>query len=201
VSTSLALQLLQTAQLYNLSGAGVVMARVRLSASGIKFAASTADGVLYVADVSSTDQTLSNVQRVQVGNLANLQEALFDPNEQDVYTADQDNGGIYGYALTSSGPPTALAGSPFSTGSLPRGPTGMAFNSTGDHLYVVMGRNRWFSRIPATAMGNCRPLGIRWRRAGCWLIELCECQRIETWRGELRNETRLRSFAQKARSR
>jgi len=34
---------------------------------------------------------------------------------------------------------TPLQGSPFSTGNLPGGPSGMAFNSTGNRLYVVMG--------------------------------------------------------------
>lgn len=97
--------------------------------SSEKFAASTADGVLYVADVRATDGTPSNVQTIQVGDSLKLQEVVFDPSGQVAYTADQDAGGIYGYALTSGGPPAPLAGSPFSTGSLPGGPTGMAFIS------------------------------------------------------------------------
>jgi DNA-binding beta-propeller fold protein YncE len=94
--------------------------------------------VLYVADVSAADQTLSNIRQVQVANLANLEEVIVDPSGANVYTADQDNGGIFGFSIASS-TVTPLPGSPFSTGTLPGGPTGLAINSAGDRMYVVMG--------------------------------------------------------------
>jgi len=132
------LQLVQTAKFVAPGGQAVALVRVRLSAAGRKFAATTLDGLLFLADVSVVDQTLSNIQGIRVANLANLEEVVFDPSGQNVYTADQDNGGIYGFSL-NGGNVTALRGSPFSTGALPGGPTGMAFNSAGDRLYVVMG--------------------------------------------------------------
>jgi DNA-binding beta-propeller fold protein YncE len=109
-----------------------------LSPTGSKFAATTLDGVLYVADVSAADQTLSNIKQVQVAGLANLEEVIFDPSGANVYTADLDNGGIFGFSI-SAGTVTPLPNSPFSTGTLPGGPSGLAINSAGDRMYVVMG--------------------------------------------------------------
>ncbi len=139
VSNTNTLQLVQTATLAAppaFPSAPVV--RLRLSPSGGKFAATTLDGWLFMADVSAPDGTLSGFTETMVATNANLEEVVFDPNGQNVYTADQDNGGIYGFSLKGSSV-TPLAGSPFSTGTLPGGPTGMAFNSAGDRLYVVMG--------------------------------------------------------------
>ncbi len=112
--------------------------RVTLSANGSKFATTTADGRLFVGDVSAMNGTLSGFAEVHTAANANLEEVVFDPSGQNVYTADQDNGGIYAFALNAGGV-TPVQGSPFSTGTLPGGPSGMAFNSAGDRLYVVMG--------------------------------------------------------------
>jgi DNA-binding beta-propeller fold protein YncE len=112
--------------------------RVKLSRSGKKFATTTFDGKLFVGDVSAMDGTLSGITEIHVAPLANLEEVVFDPAEKNVYTADQDNGGIFGFSIAGA-TVTPLSGSPFSTGTLPGGPTGMAFNSAGDRLYVVMG--------------------------------------------------------------
>jgi len=120
------------------SGFSPAIVRIRLSPSGSKFAATTLDGTLYVADVSGTDQTLSNIQQIQAANLANLEEVIFDPSGRYIYTGDQDNGGIYGFSIVS-GNLTPLPNSPFSTGTLPGGPSGMAINSAGDRVYVVLG--------------------------------------------------------------
>jgi DNA-binding beta-propeller fold protein YncE len=129
-------QLLQTAKLFgNPGGPGVAIVRVRLNPSGSKFAATTLDGVLYVADVNATDHSLSNIQQIQVANNANLEEVIFDPTGENLYTADQDNGGIYGFALAGESV-TSLPGSPFPT---PVFPTGMTTDSAGTHLYVVIG--------------------------------------------------------------
>jgi DNA-binding beta-propeller fold protein YncE len=160
VSDSGALQLVQTARLFaSPGGDGVAIVRVRLSPTGDKFAATTLDGVLYVADVSATDQTLSNTQQIQVANLANLQEVIFDPAEKNIYTADQDNGGIYGFSI-AGGAIKPLPNSPFSTGTLPGGPTGMASNSAGDRLYVVMGaQSAIFTYTRDTSTGQILPAG------------------------------------------
>jgi len=139
VSDAGALQLVQTAKFFaNPGSPGVAIVRIRLSPTGNKFAATTLDGVLYVADVNAADQTLSNIRQVQVANLANLEEVIFDPSGVNVYTADQDNGGIFGFSITN-GTVKPLPGSPFSTGTLPGGPTGLAINSAGDRMYVVIG--------------------------------------------------------------
>jgi DNA-binding beta-propeller fold protein YncE len=132
------LQPVQTAQLPVAAGEfPATVVRVTLSASGRKFAATTPDGRLFVGNVSPMDGTLSGFTETNLGANANLEEVVFDPSAQNVYTADQDNGGIFGYAVSAGGV-TALPGSPFSTGTLPGGPTGMAFNSAGDRLYAVM---------------------------------------------------------------
>src|SRR2546422_5228360 len=132
------LQPLQTAQLPVAAGEFAPdIVRVTLSASGRKFAATTPDGRLFVGNVSPMDGTLSGFTETQLGTNANLEEVVFDPTAQDVYTADQDNGGIFGFTLSTGGG-APLPGSPFSTGTLPGGPTGMAFNSAGDRLYAVM---------------------------------------------------------------
>jgi DNA-binding beta-propeller fold protein YncE len=98
------------------------------------------------------DGTLSGFTETQLGTTANLEEVVFDPSAQNVYTADQDNGGIFGFAL--SGSVTALPGSPFSTGTLPGGPTGMAFNSAGDRLYAVMQGQAVFTYSRNTSSGQ-----------------------------------------------
>jgi len=115
------------------SSSGLV--RIRLSDLGSKLAASTFDGRLYVADVSSTDGNLSNVREIEVAGGANLEEVALDANGQTVYTADQDNGGIFGYSL-SGATATPLPGSPYPTSV---GVTGMALNGAGDRLYAVNG--------------------------------------------------------------
>jgi len=139
VSSAGALQLVQTAKFpFSPSGFSPAIARIRLSPSGSKFAATTLDGVLFVADVSAADQTLSNILQIQVANLANLEEVIFDPGGEYIYTGDQDHGGIYGFSIVG-GNIAALPNSPFSTGTLPGGPSGLAINSAGDRLYVVMG--------------------------------------------------------------
>jgi 6-phosphogluconolactonase len=133
------LQPVQTALLPVAAGEfAPAVVRVTLSASGRKFAATTPDGRLFVGNVSPMDGTLSGFTERQLGATANLEEVVFDPGTQNVYTADQDNGRIFGFSLSTAGSVTPLPGSPFSTGTLPGGPTGMAFNSAGDRLYAVM---------------------------------------------------------------
>src|SRR3989442_4423085 len=132
------LQRLRTAQLPVAAGEfAPTIVRVTLSASGKKFAATTPDGRLFVGSVSPMDGTLSGFTETNLGANANLEEVVFDPSTQNVYTADQDNGGIFGFTVSAGGV-APLPGSPFSTGALPGGPTGMAFNSAGDRLYAVM---------------------------------------------------------------
>jgi DNA-binding beta-propeller fold protein YncE len=127
--------------------------RVTLSASGRKFAATTPDGRLFVGNVSPMDGTLSGFTETNLGANANLEEVVFDPSAQNVYTADQDNGGIFGFTLSAGGV-TPLPGSPFSTGTLPGGPTGMAFNSAGDRLYAVMQGQAVFTFSRNTSSGQ-----------------------------------------------
>jgi DNA-binding beta-propeller fold protein YncE len=161
VSDAGVLQLLQTAKLLVPPGGfSPAVVRVRLSPSGNKFAATTLDGELYVADVSAADQTLSNIQQIQVASLANLEEVVFDPSGKQIYTADQDNGGIFGFALASNGTLSPLPGSPFSTGTLPGGPTGLAINSAGNRMYVVMGaQSAVFTYSRNTNTGQLTPTG------------------------------------------
>src|SRR5258708_2836715 len=133
------LQPLQTAQLPVATGEfAPTVVRVTLSASGRKFAATTPDGRLFVGNVSPMDGTLSGFTETHLGTNANLEEVVFDPSAQDVYTADQDNGGIFGFALSTGGGVAPLPGSPFSSGTLPGGSSGMVFNSAGNRLYAVM---------------------------------------------------------------
>jgi len=149
------LQPLQTAQLPVAAGEFAPdVARVTLSASGRKFAATTPDGRLFVGNVSPMDGNLSGFTETQLGTNANLEEVVFDPSAQDVYAADQDNGGIFGFALSAGGSVTPLPGSPFSTGTLPGGPTGMAFNSAGDRLYAVMQGQAVFTFSRNTSSGQ-----------------------------------------------
>src|SRR5262249_41145486 len=100
------------------------LVRIRLSDLGNRLAASTFDGRLYVADVNAANGDLLNVREIDVARGANLEEVVLDTNGQTVYTADQDNGGIFGYSL-SGVTPTPLPGSPYATSA---GPTGMALN-------------------------------------------------------------------------
>jgi 6-phosphogluconolactonase len=149
------LQAVQTAQLPVAAGEfAPAIVRVTLSASGRKFAATTPDGRLYVGNVSPMDGTLSGFTETNLGMNANLEEVVFDPSAQNVYTADQDNGGIFGFTLSTGGGVTPLAGSPFSTGTLPGGPTGMAFNSAGDRLYAVMQGQAVFTFTRNTSSGQ-----------------------------------------------
>jgi DNA-binding beta-propeller fold protein YncE len=148
------LQPVQTAQLPVAAGEfAPSIVRVTLSASGRKFAATTPDGRLFVGNVSPMDGTLSGFTETNLGANSNLEEVVFDPSAQNVYTADQDNGGIFGFTLNTGGV-TALPGSPFSTGTLPGGPTGMAFNSAGDRLYAVMIAQEVFTFTRNTSSGQ-----------------------------------------------
>ena len=128
--------------------------RVSLSASVRKFAATTPDGRLFVGNISPMDGTLSGFTETPLGTNANLEEVVFDPTAQDVYTADQDNGGIFGFTLSTGGGVTPLPGSPFSTGTLPGAPTGMVFNSAGDRLYAVMQGQAVFTYSRNTSSGQ-----------------------------------------------
>ncbi len=154
------LQPVQTALLPVAAGEfAPTVVRVTLSASGRKFAATTPDGRLFVGNVSPMDGTLSGFTETNLGANANLEEVVFDPTAQNVYTADQDNGGIFGFTLSTGGV-TPLPGSPFSSGTLPGGPTGMAFNSAGDRLYVVIGaQSAIFTYSRNTSSGQILPTG------------------------------------------
>jgi DNA-binding beta-propeller fold protein YncE len=160
VSDDTSLQLLETAILPLAAGqlSGSVV-RIRLAAAGNKLAATTLDGWLYVGNVSAVDGTLSGITETQVAQGANLEEVSFDPAGQNVYTGDQDNGGIYGFSVTG-GKLTPLPGSPFSTGTLPGGPTGLAINSAGDRMYIVMGaQSAIFTYARNTNTGEILPTG------------------------------------------
>lgn len=154
------LQSMQTAHLPIAAGEFTpAIVRVALSPSGNKFAATTFDGRLFVASVSTMDGSLSGFTETKLATNANLEEVVFDPSGQNVYTADQDSGGIFGFAV-SGGSVTAVQGSPFSTGPLPGGPTGMAFNSAGDRLYVVIGaQSAVLTYSRDTASGKLTPTG------------------------------------------
>ena len=137
---SASLQLMQTAALPVAAGEFLAApVRVALSPAGNKFAATTPDGRLFVGNVSAMNGMLSGLTETQVAANANLEEVVFDPSGQNVYTGDQDNGGIFAFTVNAGSVATPIAGSPFPTVALPGGPTGMAFNSAGDHLYVVIG--------------------------------------------------------------
>jgi DNA-binding beta-propeller fold protein YncE len=160
VSNDTSLQLLETAILPLAAGqlSGSVV-RIRLAAAGNKLAATTLDGWLYVGNVSAVDGTLSGITETQVAQGANLEEVSFDPAGQNVYTGDQDNGGIYGFSVTG-GKLTPLPGSPFSTGTLPGGPTGLAINSAGDRMYIVRGaQSAIFTYARNTNTGEILPTG------------------------------------------
>jgi 6-phosphogluconolactonase (cycloisomerase 2 family) len=134
VAQDLSLQLIENLTLPIAAGqlgGGVV--RIRLSAAGNKIAASTLDGWLYVGDVNGTDGMVSGITETQVHANANLEDVVLDPNGQNVYTADQDNGGIYEFS-TAGGNLTPLANSPIAT--LP-GVTGLETDSGGAHLYAA----------------------------------------------------------------
>lgn len=134
VAPDLSLQLIENLTLPLAAGqlgGGVV--RIRLNTAGNRIAASTLDGWLYVGDVNATDGTISGITENLVHANANLEEVVLDPAGQNVYTADQDNGGIYEFS-TTGGNLTALAGSPIAT--LP-GVTGLETDSNGAHLYAA----------------------------------------------------------------
>src|SRR5260370_14855036 len=109
------LQPVQTALLPVAAEFAPTIVRVTLSASGRKFAATTPDERLFVGNVSPMDGTLSGFTETNLGANANLEEVVFDPTAQNVYTADQDNGEIFGFTLSTAGAVTALPGAPFST--------------------------------------------------------------------------------------
>jgi 6-phosphogluconolactonase len=161
VSSNASLQLLQTANLPLAPGQlGGNAVRIRLSAAGNKLAATTLDGWLYVGNVDPVNGTLSGITETLVAQGANLEEVTLDQAGKNVYAADQDNGGIFGFALASNGTPTPLPGSPFSTGALPGGPTGMVTNSAGDRFYVVMGaQSAVFTYSRNTSTGQISPTG------------------------------------------
>jgi DNA-binding beta-propeller fold protein YncE len=131
-----ALNLLQTVVLPQQPGDfGSGLVRIRLSDQGNKLAASTSDGRVYVADVSLKDGNLAKVQEIAVASGANLEDVELDASGQTVYTADQDNGGIFGYSL-SGAVASPLPGSPYPTSV---GVTGMVLSGAGDRLYAVNG--------------------------------------------------------------
>ena len=133
VAPDLSLQLIQDAPLPLAPGQlGGNAVRIRLNAAGNKIAATTLDGWVYVGDVNGTDGTVSGITEAQAAPNANLQEVVLDPTGQNVYTDDQDNGGIYEFS-TAGGALTALPGSPVAT---PLGSMGMETDSTGTRLYL-----------------------------------------------------------------
>ena len=111
------------------------LVRVRLSSAKNKIAATTFDGRMFVADVNSANGMIANAIEIHVAAVANLQEVIFDPSGQNLYALDQDNHALYEFSL-SGGMAQPLAGSPL---AIPLGPSGMAVNSAGDRVYVVIG--------------------------------------------------------------
>jgi DNA-binding beta-propeller fold protein YncE len=133
VAPDLSLQLIQDVPLPLAPGQlGGNAVRIRLNAAGNKIAATTLDGWVYAGDVNGTDGTVSGITEAQAAPNANLQEVVLDPTGQNVYTDDQDNGGIYEFS-TAGGALTALPGSPVAT---PLGSMGMETDSTGTRLYL-----------------------------------------------------------------
>ena len=133
VAPDLSLQLIQDVPLPLAPGQlGGNAVRIRLNAAGNKIAATTLDGWVYAGDVNGMDGTVSGITEAQAAPNANLQEVVLDPAGQNVYTADQDNSGIYEFS-TAGGTLTALSGSPIPT---PLGPMGMETDSSGRHLYL-----------------------------------------------------------------
>jgi DNA-binding beta-propeller fold protein YncE len=136
VSSATSLQLAQTAQMPVAPGEfSPSLVRVRLSAAENKIAASTPDGRIFVADLNGSTHLIANATEIHVAANANLEEIGFDPNGQSLYALDQDNGGIYEFSL-AGGTPQPLTGSPLPT---PPGISGMAVNSAGNRVYVVVG--------------------------------------------------------------
>jgi 6-phosphogluconolactonase (cycloisomerase 2 family) len=66
---------------------------------------------------------------------ANFEEVIFDPSGQNLYAADLANGLIYGFSIDSNGKAVALAGSPYQASP---SPSGLAINSRGTQVYVVL---------------------------------------------------------------
>ena len=65
---------------------------------------------------------------------AGIVQVATDPSEQFLYVLDQSSG-VYAYAINrNTGTLTAVAGSPFAS---PFGPTSLAFDAWGTHLYVA----------------------------------------------------------------
>ncbi len=151
------LQLRQTLQLPLAAGeltAPVV--RIRLSPSGDKLAATTAAGQLYISTVNSTDRTLSGTQETRVPSNANLEEVIFDPSGQDVYTADLDNGLIYGFSVAAQGNAVSLPGSPYSASP---SPSGLAVNSQGTRVYAVLSATSEVVTFSRSTTGQLSPTG------------------------------------------
>jgi 6-phosphogluconolactonase (cycloisomerase 2 family) len=112
--------------------------RLRLSPAGDKLAATTGIGQRYVSQVNATDGKLSATKETIVSDGANLEEVIFDPSGRNIYTADQDNGGLFEFAVGADGSTTPLPGSALPTRMLL---TGMAISSAGDRLYAVTAIN------------------------------------------------------------
>lgn len=132
-------QPVQTLQLQLAPGQIIApVVRLRFNPSGDRLAATTGMGQLYVSQVGAVDGTLSGTQETIVADGANLQEVIFDPSGRNIYTGDQDNGGLYEFAVASDGSTTPLTGSPLQTMPLL---TGMVTNSAGDRLYALNAGN------------------------------------------------------------
>jgi DNA-binding beta-propeller fold protein YncE len=139
VSAAGAIQSLQTLSLPFAAGQVIApVERLRLSPAGDKLAATTGIGQLYVSQVNATDGKLSATKETIVSDGANLEEVIFDPSGRNIYTADQDNGGLFEFAVAADGSTTPLPGSALPTRMLL---TGMAISSAGDRLYAVTAIN------------------------------------------------------------
>jgi 6-phosphogluconolactonase (cycloisomerase 2 family) len=134
-----AIQSLQTLPLPFVAGQVIApVVRLRLNPAGDRLAATTGTGQLYVCQVSATDGALSATKETVVADGVNLEEVIFDPSGRNIYTGDQDNGGLYEFAVEADGSTTPLPGSPIPTRQLL---TGMVTNGAGDKLYAVTAVN------------------------------------------------------------
>src|SRR5262249_28379391 len=102
VTSASSVQLIQSVQLPISPGEFAPnLVRLRLSDSNDKIAATTFDGLLFIADVSPATGMISNAVEVHVATPANLEEVVFDPTGQTLYTADQDMGRIFGFRVSN----------------------------------------------------------------------------------------------------
>lgn len=135
IASASSTQLIQTAQLPVAPGEfAPSLVRLRISDAGDKIAATTFDGLLFVAAINPATHLISNAIEIHVASPANLEEVVFDPTGQTVYTADQDTGRIFGFRL-ANGTATVISGFPIDT--LP-GLPGLAVNSSGRRVYAVL---------------------------------------------------------------